>query len=604
VPAGQAVGPVLAGPVLAGPVLAARVLPDVAGLDRELDYEVSAEQAGHLQVGAIVRVPLQGRKVRGWVVGWPVDPGPLLQLRPVERVVGFGPEPALVDLAGWAAHLWAGRRRQLLCTASPARAVRALPVPMFAAVPSPDSWWSELVSGAHGPGPHLIQVAPAQALTDLVLAVSLTGPTLVLAPTTARAVAGAAALRRRGASVAQLPEDWEQARAGASIVIGARGAAWGPCPGLANVVVLDAHDEAYAQHQMPTWWAPSVAAQRAERAGARCFWVSPCPTLDMRRRAGGDVIDAGSRFAWPTLRVVDLRDQDPRTGLLSEPLVSAIRSAPGRAVCVLNRKGRAQLLACASCSEVARCEVCRSGLAMQGPGTATGEVLVCRRCGRCRPVVCALCGSDVMRALRPGVSRVRDHLEALLGLPVAEVVAGSAPVPGAKVVVGTEAVLHRLGELRRGGEVSLVAFLDFDQELLATRYRAAEEALSLLALAARLVGTRRPGVAVLAQTRVPGHAVLRAAGTSRPGVALEGEEEVRRALCLPPFSALAVVSGDAGPELAERLRACAGEGVDISEMDDRRWLVRAPDEESLAELLAQAGRPDGRTRVEVGPVRL
>ena len=36
-----------------------------------------------------------------------------------------------------------------------------------------------------------------------------------------------------------------------------------------------------------------------------------------------------------------------------------------------------------------------------------------------------------------------------------------------------------------------VAFLDFDQELLAPRYRAAEQALALLARAARLVGRPR-----------------------------------------------------------------------------------------------------------------
>lgn len=585
------------------PVLAARVLPDVAGFERELDYEVSAEQAAGLQVGSIVRVPLQGRKVRGWVVGWPADPGPSLHLRPVERVIGFGPEPSLVDLAGWAARLWAGRRRHLLATASPSRAARALPEPQFGTPHSADPWWESLVARASGPGPHLVLVGPAQQLTDLVLAAAVTGPTLVLAPTTARAAAGALALRRRGAHVACLPDDWEQARAGAGIVIGARAAAWGPCPGLAAVIVLDAHEEAYVQQQSPTWWAPAVAARRAALGDARCFWLSPCPTLDMRHRAGRNVIDAGLASGWPTLRVIDLKDQDPRQGLLTEPLLSAIRASAGRTVCVLNRKGRAQLLACAACSEVARCEVCRSGLALEGPNVA-GELLVCRRCKQARPVVCAKCGSDAMKALRPGVARIREHLETLLGLPVAEVVGGSTPVPPTRVVVGTEAVLHRAGELRRGGAVSLVAFVDFDQELLASRYRAGEEALSLLALAARLVGARRPGAAVLAQTRVPGHPVLRAAGSGRPELALEGEEEVRRALRLPPFAALAIVSGDAGPELAERLRANEGEGTEVLEMDERRWLVRAPDEESLAELFARAGRPEGRARVEVGPVRL
>ena len=53
------------------------------------------------------------------------------------------------------------------------------------------------------------------------------------------------------------------------------------------------------------------------------------------------------------------------------------------------------------------------------------------------------------------------------------------------MVVGTEAVLHRVAS------ADAVAFLDFDQELTAPRYRAAEQALALLALAGRVVRGRQ-----------------------------------------------------------------------------------------------------------------
>ena len=78
------------------------------------------------------------------------------------------------------------------------------------------------------------------------------------------------------------------------------------------------------------------------------------------------------------------------------------------------------------------------------------------------------------------MSRAREQMEALAGRPVGEVVAGDGPVPDTPVLVGTDAVLYREGELRRSGGVGAVAFLDFDQELLAPRYKAAEEALALL----------------------------------------------------------------------------------------------------------------------------
>ncbi len=105
------------------------MLPDVAGFERELDYEVPPKFAAELRPGSIVRVPLQGRAVRGWVVAYPVEPPEGLALRPIAKVTGWGPEPELFELAEWAAWRWASRRRSLLFTASPLNAVRALPPP-------------------------------------------------------------------------------------------------------------------------------------------------------------------------------------------------------------------------------------------------------------------------------------------------------------------------------------------------------------------------------------------------------------------------------------------------------------------------------------------
>jgi primosomal protein N' (replication factor Y) len=187
--------------------------------------------------------------------------------------------------------------------------------------------------------------------------------------------------------------------------------------------------------------------------------------------------------------------------------------------------------------------------------------------------------------------------------------------------VGTEAVLYRVGELRKGGGVGAVAFLDFDHELLASRYRAGEEALALLARASRLVGGRQRAGKVLVQTRAPGHPVIEAALLADPGRLAASEEAVRKALRLPPFAALAVLSGPGARELAgalERLDvavlaghsdvrgelgAVPGEPVELSELGDERWVVRAADHAGLADALTAVGRPSERVRIEVDPVR-
>jgi len=184
-------------------------------------------------------------------------------------------------------------------------------------------------------------------------------------------------------------------------------------------------------------------------------------------------------------------------------------------------------------------------------------------------------------------------------------------------------VLYREGELRKGGGVGTVAFLDFDQELLAPRFRAGEEALALLARASRLVGGRQRSGKVLVQTRAPSHPVIEAAVLADPGRLAASEEAVRKALRLPPFSALAVLSGPGAQELADALTGDLpgdvpadrvelagalssehpGGRVELSELGDDRWVVRADDHASLADALAAVGRPSERVRIDVDPVR-
>ena len=184
------------------------------------------------------------------------------------------------------------------------------------------------------------------------------------------------------------------------------------------------------------------------------------------------------------------------------------------------------------------------------------------------------------------MSRAREELEALAGRPVGEVTAASAAIPDADVLVGTEAVLRRLSPADRFGAV---AFVDFDQELLAPRVRAGEEALGLLAHASRLVGGRRGRV--LVQTRIPDHPAIRAAVRADPGLLASDEWEVRRSLRLPPVTAVALVSGPGAPAYVAGLRAV---GADVLGPDGDRWLVKAEDAATLADRLAAVPRPPAR----------
>src|SRR5206468_4088075 len=83
------------------------------------------------------------------------------------------------------------------------------------------------------------------------------------------------------------------------------------------------------------------------------------------------------------------------------------------------------------------------------------------------PVICTACLTTKLRASRLGVQRLRDSLAALLPrTEIAWLDASVEDIPTAPVIVGTEAVLHRV-------DAKLVAFLDLDQELFAHRVTAA-----------------------------------------------------------------------------------------------------------------------------------
>ena len=96
--------------------------------------------------------------------------------------------------------------------------------------------------------------------------------------------------------------------------------------------------------------------------------------------------------------------------------------------------------------------------------------------------------------------------------------------------------------------------------------------------------------------------MLLAALHGDPGRLAAVESPRRHALGFPPYSALALVSGPAAPELVANLDRIGG--VELLGPDDGRWLVRAPDGRRLSDALAAAGRPPGRLRIEVDPLRI
>lgn len=642
-----------------------RVLPDVTAVDKAFDYLIPDELGRRVRAGSVVRVMLAGRKVRGWVldadIATDVDPA---KLRPVLAVISAGPPREVVALCEWIAWQYCGPFAAVLRSAT---APNNVPADIFETAAS-DSQASDsggrdggspigvgtLVADSLGePASEVDRAADALAAAarqaalrppgtgalDSVAVVrwpprhdrrrlvaqllAPTGSTIVLTADGARAAAFARWLRTITANVALLHSDehpssrtaaWRLAAAGNCVVVGGRMAVLAPVPDLRAVIVIDDADEALQEERTPTWHAREALLERAAQLGAASYVVSPAPTVTAIAKSQQIPAvlappAAIEREGWPRIEVIDVRDEPPMTRLVSAPLVAAIRAcvdAGAPSLLILNRRGGVRLLRCAACNSLTRWDALGRPL---WDHDTPDDIEV-------KPTFCVNCGGTKLRVLSGGVQRLAPELRALLNGPDVEVVdAAVTEAPDVPVLLGTEALLHRREVRRR--RPGLVAFLDFDAELYATRYRANEQALWLAVRASHAMSGRTRGECrVIVQTHEPDHLVVRALQLGDPTLMSSDELERRRTFGLPPFSALAEVRGDAGAldhvnaaivrmsSAADALGA--GDGVHV-DRDDQRMLVQARTRDALAQLLETAiaeGRTIGKLRVVVDPPRI
>lgn len=578
--------------------LVARVLPNVTGLDKSFDYLIPDDltvppRFGAVRVGTVVRVELHGRRIGGWVTeildadDAAVDRS---SLKPIAKVTGHGPDAELFGLAEWAAVRWAARRsRPFLVAASPTSAITSLPPGRRTAHTLTPA--SPATTGLLAAGGGVLRLPPRSDVLPALRSAIACGPTLVVTPTVDNARLLAVRLRRSGVSVASMPDDWAAAMSGVDVVIGPRSAAWAPCPGMTSAVVIDEHDEALQEERAPTWHARDVVVERCRRSGIPHLLISPAPTLTALETSVGStgVVHppfVRERAAWPKITVVDRTNEEPwKKSLVTSTLIDRLRDPDLTVICISNITGRARILACRSCEALIRCETCDAAV-----GLTSDKVLACTRCGTDRPAVCQACGASNFANLRPGVSRLREELEGAAARRVVEITgADTEPPAAAGVYVGTEAALYRVPS------ADVVAFLEFDSEMLAPRFRAAEQALALIIRAGRLAPE------VLLQTFVPDHVVLQAAAAGNPDAVVRVERERRSMLGLPPFGALASVSGSGSSEMVDQL----GPDVQVGGDDATGFVVRADDWTTLGTALNALERPKGsRVRVAVDPPRL
>jgi primosomal protein N' len=564
---------------------AVQVVTEVAPLDRPFDYLVT-EGTGQVAVGDRVRVELQHRSVRGWVVG---EVAPEGELKPLTKWLGFGPPPSMLPLLTWAGERWYGPVSRFLLASSPRHLVTSLP-----SAPAKTSLDRAVLDAALVVAPGVLELSPTTDPLPLILGAyqasrQREGSLLVLVPTEGWANRLRGRLEQRGCAVASGEAQWDRMRAGWPVVVGSRGAGRAPVPRVAGAVVLDADDEAFRSVGSPTWDAVAMVRERCRIDGAPLWCTSMVPSPALLDDGPYEVEEAVAA-GWPRIVVADRRLADPHDGALSGVALDAAHRAlrgdePVAVVVVLQRLGFGRLFACRKCGELARCVEC--GLAEE----EVAEGLACRDRHESRANFCRSCGATNLKRVRVGVTTMARDVAAQLGQPVTELTATSVPdAPAHRIVVGTEAVWRHV---RR---CAVVIFLDFDQYLLAPRSSSRRSAVTAVGKAARLVGPRREGRGeVVLQTRRGEDPVVVALVDGHMAGLVADDVTTARLLGLAPYGAVAEVSGDGAAEFVEPLRAL---GVDVH-VTSKGYEVRAADAATLSAALRRSPRPPGRLRVAV-----
>lgn len=586
----------------------ARVVPSIPSfsVDTGFRYAIPERLVDVVSIGSMVRVPLAGRRIGGFVVA--VEDGDRAALKPIAAMSGKAPvfDNVMLEVLRWAANHYVAPLSVMLGRAAPPNVPPGPGTDHLDPIPDVGHHSPGAVAGGPGGGRTVVVLEggdPSRWVAPLAASAAHRGKsTLVVVPTAQEAEQLATSLEVFGDRVVlvggemddgEVTAAWGRSAHLGGVVVGTpRVAAW-PVAELGVLVVVEDSRRAMKDRQTPTVHVRELLRTRALATHATLVCGGPTPSLEVMSRAPR-VIEPAGRI-WPLVEVVDRRDDPPGSGLLSERVKHALRAttgAGGTAFLFAHRRGYSAASRCVACRELRRCAGC-------GSRPDPGET--CRRCGAALGP-CPRCRGGRFEPLGAGVGRLVEETGRVLGRGRVVEHPGRTPV-----TVGTERDLAGL-DLR-----DLVVLVDADGLVYGVDYRAGEEALRV---GARLASRLRAGTGrrLMVQTHDPGHPVIVALRRGDPRPFIEHELGVRAALGYPPAGELIVVEvrGAAIPaEVHSDLAAAAGRAMVLGPAEGgagTRWLVQAPDLTRFRAAMRpvlQRWRDAGLTvRVDVDPIDL
>lgn len=588
----------------------AQVIPNVPSFSVDDGFAYAIPEAiSDVGTGRMVRVPLGGRVVRGYVVGVrEVDD--TARLREVRAVSGDYPlfGERLLQTLRWTALHYVAPVSTVLAKTAPPNLPRIRKPLELEAPPSLDSPLPE-VSAAAGegrrvPSQYLVGSGPwGEVISGLCSPVAAGGrSTMVVAPTVIEAERVVDTLRRSfgrrvlfatsSSPAREVTAAWVHAATTPGVIlVGTREIALWPLADLGLAVIVEEGRRAMKAAQSPTLHAFQLLRRRAAVERFSLVLTGPVPTVEAL--AGGTELHEPPRRVWGLIEVVDRGEEPPGSGIISPQAARALQGAVKRgasAFVLVHRRDYAPAFRCVRCRAVRLCSVCGAGAARTDG------------CRRCDAVLgpCTECGGERFEPLGAGVGRAVDALRRIVGDQVGPVETGRL------VTVGTERDLVGIGRIQLG------VVVDADGLILAPHYRAEEDAFRLLARLASLV-VRGRGNRCLVQTSRPHHQVIEALRSGHPTEFLVTSLRTRERDGFPPATELVALGLKRAPEAADDdLRTAAGDRADVlgpaADRDALQWLLQGADLRPARvrlRSLVQSWRDGGATvRVDADPIDL
>ena len=565
-----------------------QILPDLRTLHLDEGFSYAGSPTPQAVTGSIVRIPLGGRVVRGWVLD--SDDGNEEGLRHVSAVSGDLPvfDPTtLTTLKRISAH-YVAPLASIIRSASPPNLPRNVSpkweetdwVPLkspFRTHLSVADPWNELRG----------QIQDEQARGGSVLVIV---PTMEEVDHAAEKLEGVPSLQvlDRQTSDRSATTIWSRVRAtGGGVVVGtARCALW-PIRHLGLVVLIDEGRRSHKARQSPTLHTRTLLDARVECEGLRLITTGTVPSTETVN--SGAVLGNDSGRKWGVVEVVDRGLEPPGRGIFDDRMKAgihwAVREAKSVAV-FTHRKGFAPAFRCVTCGELRRCPKCGS------------RAITLKSCERCLSELrgCLACSGERFEPMGLGIGRLVSALQRLWGSDVG--------VLGEKRLV--TAVTE--GDLPKLDQVDLAIIVDADGMLFGTNYRAAEDAVRTMARVAGLARER-----TLIQTLSPSAAGIKALQEGTAEQFIRAELVQRKALGFPPCGATIVVEVRGGPpDTAQRMAELGSRSVQVfgphESADGARWLVQGPDlndaKVKLREVADWLRRQGTKVRIDVDPLDL